>query len=154
MTRERKVKVNSCPHCGRDLCCRICHKAITFETPFSAWIRTLGGELDSSRTDIGDIDYVVNHYMENWFMTLEVKSRGGKMTQAELDTQSMIAQMLEFASSERCECRTKRGERHPWYYGHHIVTMDGADPRSSKLWINGSQVSLDELEAFLITSAF
>jgi len=104
-------------------------------TPFSDWIRKLN---DSSSYDVQNLDYVRFAYRDGWLVTIEEKRNGSSSSNAQSDTHSILAQMLQIASGSKV--KTWRGVRPIFYKGHFVVSFENTTPDDSR-WvrINGKK---------------
>lgn len=149
MTRPVKTNV-TCPHCNIALRCPNCGQATSSMTPFSQWLRALPAPYDSASYDNQNLDYIWFNFRQGWLITMEEKRFGARQTVAQADTQSIVAQMLAFASGHIVT--TLRGRRKIEYRGHFLIVFQNTTPDDSEwITVNGEKVSRDELLELLQT---
>jgi len=126
------------------------------DSPFSDWVRNHRG-LDSSEQQaalsISDVDYVVHKYLtrcnttgrvlaQTHMMLIELKTRGGRISESQRDTLRILNRALEEANHKRIQ--TRRGLKTFIYHGLHLLRLSGKTPDDSKIiWWDGSVITSD-----------
>ncbi len=129
------------------------------DTALGAWIRSQP-ELDSRRYgyDLEDIDriqsrqYFWHNYFYGYLALIEEKSFMRKRTFAQEDTQSVVDQMLRFASSHPA-CKIKRlNPNRPVkirYCGYYFIQFEHNGPEDGRIYLNHQLITPEDLLRFL-----
>lgn len=103
-------------------------------TEFGLWLRqqrTLDSGLGYIATNV---DYVWRNYKRGWWMYIEEKRYSVDVPRYQRD----IFKMLE---------QTASGDPH--YYGFHIIVFENTSPDDGRIWLDGCEVSKEDLLSFL-----
>jgi hypothetical protein len=102
-------------------------------TAFSLWLRQLPYPLNSHNGYYNtDIDNVWWAFREGWFVTLEEKQHGGRVSSNQQEVLDLLEERLILA--KKLLQPTLRGERAVEYRGHYNIIFQNTDPDNS-LWI-------------------
>lgn len=115
-------------------------------TEFGLWLRNQP-QLESSRFDAENLDYIWFAYRNGWLITVEEKRHGASPSNAQNDTHSIVKQMLENASGN--EYKTMRGKRKIEYRGHYLIQFEKTNPDDSK-WIKINGVECTKMELIFL----
>ena len=149
MTRKR-MHYAECEECRVPAICPECGKPVAASTPFSDWLRGLGGPLTSQFISLHNLDFIWHNYRQNWLITIEEKRNGATCSFAQRDTHGIVAQMLKIASgSTVTNARNRRMVIE--YRGHYVTVFDKSTPENGGLSINGVRRTKDDLMRLLST---
>jgi len=122
-----------------------------FFTEFSKWLR-VQPELCSKTygLDIENVDYIIHKFKDDVckIMLVEEKRYMYDLRFAQRDTFSIIDQALKILS-ERRFITTHRGVKLFKYYGFHLIQFEKTNPDDGKIFIDGKEVTRDDLITFL-----
>lgn len=135
-----------CDECNRaDLVCPKCNKTVKQGTPFSKWLRSIGGrfsahnEFSSYHLVAQNLDFICYWYRQGWFITIEEKRYGATSNQNQRDTHGVVSQMLTIASGAtvatlNAKRRKKATKESIEYRGHFVVSFQNTTPDNSE-WV-------------------
>lgn len=119
------------------------------KSKFSAWIKKYGpsSDKDKDAIDVQDVDYVLHSYLTGDLMTLETKEKGGKPSDAQKDTQSVIKQLLRLGAISGTVINN-RGRKIN-YLGHYLVQFENTTPDDGWVKVDGVIFERDTFIRFL-----
>ncbi len=100
-------------------------------TEFGLWLRRQK-DINSSRYDAQNLDFVWFAYRSGWILLLEEKRYNSKQSFSQKDTHNIIHQMLELASGRIFD--TVKGRRRISYKGYFLIQFEKTNPDDSS-WI-------------------
>lgn len=124
------------------------------DTPFGNWLRMthqdeIGSHIAFSTTNL---DYVWHNYIESWFILIEEKKYGSTSDFAQIDTQGVLCQMLDYVNPQQLVVETARGLRLVDYRGFYRIVFSNTHPDNSrKITINDCPASSDDILELLKT---
>lgn len=120
------------------------------DTPFGAWLR-IQKDVSSAWYDAENLDYIWFQYRTGRLMLLEEKRHMGRQTTAQRDTHGIVDQALRFACEHGYSFKRvwKSRPKKITYYGYHIIKFEQTNPLDGKTFINGIEVSVEDLRRFL-----
>lgn len=155
----------------QEMHCRLCGNVMTTETSFGRWVRN-NPLLDSNGKGLSvmDTDYVFHRFRTELgrsfqcFMIVEVKTRGGKLSEAQTDTAWILDQLTRNRrQTPTATPRKQAGNGVTKVYsrfnakdiilkafGLHVLTFEKLGPDDSK-WIkwDNKQITSDQLTQLL-----
>lgn len=129
------------------------------DSPFSAWIRAHDKELDSRLGyDLEDYDrihsrlYTWHQFIHGELMLIEEKTYNRNPPFAQFDTMSVLSQALRQGFNDPSLRLKRRNPIRPTkiiYFGYHLIQFEKTSPTDGAIYIDGVQVTEQELLRFL-----
>jgi hypothetical protein len=117
-----------------------------YSTPFGLWVRKYGPDSVREGLSIQNLDYVVHNYKQNWMTCIEEKRFRAYPKFAQVDTHSIVDQLLQNGASTGAPVLTQRGERvHITYNGFHRLRFEHTTPDDGWMEWDGRRITREQL---------